>query len=484
MRAVFTSLRLAVRPAVLAAGALLALSTSPAQALTAVEGRHLLSRTGFDADPATIEALAPLSHEAAVAALLANARTVAATPPPDWVRAWQPPDKRPRDMGEADRKALRRRNRTHALGPKAWWYREMIATQTPITEVMTLFWHNHFTSSLPKVKAPALLYRQNVLLRRHALGNFAELLHAVARDPAMLLYLDGARSRKGAPNENFARELLELFTLGEGHYGEADVKAAARAFTGWSLDRKTGSFRFRKAWHDGSSKRFLGRQGRFDGDDIIQILLAEPRTAELIVEKLWRAFVSPEPDRAEVTRLAALFRRADYEIKPLLSALLTSDAFRAPETRGTLIKSPVDLIVGTVRTFDLKIDRPNDLALIGRRLGQDLFAPPNVKGWPGGNAWITSDSLLMRDAVLRRVTGLSDAPLGPGQKGTRPRYPAPLRAAVFDRWAADLEAPWAGARDVAALLLPIAPVDVEVLDRQASGALVRQLLTDPAYQLK
>jgi uncharacterized protein (DUF1800 family) len=339
------------------------------------------------------------------------------------------------------------------------------------------------------------------LLRRHALGNFATLLRQVARDPAMLLYLDGARSREGEPNENFARELLEFFTLGEGHYSEADIKAAARAFTGWTIDRKSGAFTVRPRWHDRGIKEFLGWRSAYDGDGILDILLNHPRTSEQVVEKLWRAFVSDSPERAEVRRLAALFRDSDYEIKPLLQALFTSPAFRAPEARGRLIKSPIDLLVGTARQFQIPLEKPDRLVHLSRRLGQDLFDPPNVKGWPGGTAWITTDSLLERQSLLARVTGTDDSPAmdAPDRKRSkrkrsdrkrdRPRAReaamamAP-RTMIFERWARDLPSGWNDAAGITTLLLPIAPADGAVLDRDGSGALVRRLLNDPVYQLK
>jgi uncharacterized protein (DUF1800 family) len=185
----------------------------PAMALSPQDARHLLARTGFAAAPQAIEDLAPLGQDAAVARILDQARKDALTAPPAWTRNWAPPDRPMKDLSKARRRARQEQRRARALELKTWWIREMLATPSPITEVMTLFWHNHFTSELKKVKSPVLMYRQNQLLRRHALGNFATLLRQVARDPAMLLYLDGARSRKGEPNENFARELLELFTL-------------------------------------------------------------------------------------------------------------------------------------------------------------------------------------------------------------------------------------------------------------------------------
>src|SRR6185369_6282552 len=230
-----------------------------------------------------------------------------------------------------------------AQAARHWWYEELIATPQPFTERMVMFWHNHFTSSLQKVRyAPAML-RQNELFRREAAGNFARLLHEVARDPAMLIYLDGATNRRGQPNENFARELLELFTLGEGNYSERDIKEAARAFTGGSIDRQSGQYRFYPGLHDDGDKFVFDKSGPFDADQIVDMLLGNPRTAEFIVGKLWREFVSPTPDNAEVKRLAGLFRAGKYELKPLLREMFLSAAFRDPKNRGVLIKSPVEL---------------------------------------------------------------------------------------------------------------------------------------------
>ena len=205
------------------------------------------------------------------------------------------------------------------------------------------------------------------------------------------------------PNENFARELLELFTLGEGHYSEADIKDAARAFTGWSVDRETGAFRRPREQHDDGEKTFLGQTGRFDGDDIVAILLRQPRTAETVVEKLWREFVSLKPDPAEVKRLAAILRNGGYEMKPVLRAMFLSPAFRDPANRGALIKSPVDLVVGTVHVLGLPVPEKTQLARMMQGLGQVPFDPPNVKGWPGGESWITTYTLLLRQQYLRRI---------------------------------------------------------------------------------
>ena len=252
-------------------------ATASANALGLEEARHLLSRVASAPTLEAITDLAPLDRAAAVNHLLGTARRSALSQPPKWTNDWMPL-RRNNAMTAQDRAERLRVRRRQSIELKAWWTGEMITTPTPITEIMTLFWHNHFTSSLRKVRSPVLMYRQNALLRRHALGNFGEMLRAISRDPAMLVYLDNAGSRREAPNENFARELLELFTLGEGWYSEADIKEIARAFTGWTIDSRRGTFANRPRRHDQGEKTVFGHTGRFDGDDIVDFLLAHPRT--------------------------------------------------------------------------------------------------------------------------------------------------------------------------------------------------------------
>ncbi len=384
---------------------LCALVTLPALArpLGFDDARHLLNRSGFAANAPEITEFAQLTREAAVARLLDWTDRAPAMPPPAWTQAPYEPPPRVALLSDAERKEYQRRLISEGRDLKSWWMAEMLTTGSPLTEKMVLFWHNHFTSSLRKVRRPLLMYRQHMTLRRHALGDFRELLQAMARDPAMLIYLDGVTNRKGQPNENFARELMELFTLGEGHYGERDVREAARAFTGWSIDRDTGEFTFRRALHDDGIKTVLGVSGAHDGVAVLEILLARPETAQFIVTKLWREFVSMEPDPDEVRRIAGIFRDGGYDIRAALRELLVSDAFYAPRNRGNLVKSPVDLVVGTLRQFHMTVDDPLPYALIVGRLGQDLFAPPNVKGWPGGESWINATTLLSRRQFLENV---------------------------------------------------------------------------------
>ncbi|TAG76664.1 MAG: DUF1800 domain-containing protein, partial [Burkholderiales bacterium] len=366
------------------------------------EARHLLGRTSFAAQPSEIAEFAKLTRAQAVDRLLAETRRTAAYPAPQWatsyVRIYRP------EMSQEERqKAQRREQVERGLELRAWWTAEMLSTPSPLTEKMTLFWHNHFATSQVKVRVAQLMYRQNVLLRQYALGNFGALLREISKDPAMLIYLDGAQNRKGMPNENFAREVMELFTLGEGNYGEQDIKEVARAFSGWSIDLDAGEFRFRRPQHDEGEKTIFGQRGRFNGDDVVTLLLKHEKTAEFIVGKLWLEFVSPEPNRAEINRLAKDFREGGYEIKPLLRAMLLSDEFWMPTHRAVLVKSPVELVIGSLRQFRFEVEDPAPFSVVMRQLGQDLFGPPNVKGWPGGDTWLNTSTLLARKSFLNRL---------------------------------------------------------------------------------
>ncbi len=483
---------------------LIAAAASPAAAADARLGfedaRHLLARTGFMPRPDEIAAFEGLTRREAVAKLIADHRTTAVTPPPGWT-ANQPTLRAPgRMLGEIERKEFRQTRRAQSAELVGWWYREMAATPSPLTERMTLFWHNHFTSSLQKVRSPHLLYGQNATLRRHALGNFRQFVHAMAADPAMVVYLDSARNRKGQPNENFARELLELFTLGEGHYGEDDIREAARAFTGWSIDRDSGEFLFRRAEHDDGEKRFFGRSGALTGADIIDAILTRERVAEHITGKAWHEFVSETPDVAEVRRIAAAFRESGYEIKALLSEILLSSHFWAPGNRARLVRSPAELIAGTMRFFAL--DQPDDMAFVqaGRAMGQLIFNPPNVKGWPGGTSWITANTLLARQQLLHRMAGAAEREKPPQSAGRDAGAGSEMKdngsgtaearrtrmshsGKSIDSWFAQLPERYRRPDMLARLLLPAPPIKDDRAG--ATGAdLARALIHDPVFQLK
>lgn len=454
-----------------------------AQAMTFEEARHLLARTGFAAPTlAEIEAIRSEDYGRAVDRMLAGARTAAVTRPPEWTS--KPPTfaAKGRPQSDAEKKARRQEMREHAIDLKAWWLMEMTATPTPLTERMALFWHNHFTSSLQKVRSPELMFRQNQIFRRHGLGNFSVMLSQVAKDPAMLIYLDGRQNRAGQPNENFARELLELFALGEGKgYTESDIREAARAFTGWTIDPKTGDFAFNRRQHDGGTKTFLGRTGRFTGDDILRIVLDHPRAGEHIAEKLWREFVSDAPDPADIRHLAGVFRKFGYEIKPLMRAVLTRAQFRDAANRGALVKSPVDMVVGTMRLAGIRPEDGRGLVQATRALGQDVFDPPNVKGWPGGTAWITAASLQARERFLRRVSrGAEMAMNGKGGKNRDMARDKGMSAAMDGGLPARVGG---DAETMAKVVLALAPLEPP-LDRMATVDALRHLLLDPAYQVK
>ncbi len=459
------------------------------------EARHLLNRTGFGASYEQILEYLPLTYEDGVDRILASPSRKALTPSPDWVRDPLPGSSRDKTFSRPsrrpdDKKKRQRMLRERAIELKSWWYREIIDTPSPVQERMTLFWHNHFTSSFRKVKFPILLYRQNELLREHAVGNFASLLHEIARDPAMVLYLDNQTNLKKSPNENFARELLELFTLGEGNYTEQDIKEAARAFTGWSVNRKNGRFMVRSRQHDDGNKRFMGQEGNFGGDEIIDILLKNPGTAEYITAKLWVEFISPSPDAAEVKRLAGIFRDHEYDLKPLLKAMWMSPAFRDSRQRGILIKSPVDLTVGTIRTLKILVNEPRVLVYYGRALGQDIFDPPNVKGWKGGENWIDTNTIVMRRIVLEDIlhgTMLQE------KMASMEDLNRKMRGAMMSRANAagsgkDNQILVSFGKDpdnhrVQMVLLPVPPVD-PLSGNPDAMTLAMHLLSDPVYQLR
>jgi uncharacterized protein (DUF1800 family) len=497
---------------------LFSLNSSAAAKISALgseDARHLLNRTGFGTPPREVAEFSRLTREQAVDRLLASRRTEPFIAPP--VVEFVAPI-RVKKASEEEKKSLIREEAQKVVGMRAWWLQEMLAAPTPadaLRERMTLFWHNHFVSSQQKVKSAPLLLQQNLLLRRHALGNFGELLHAVSKDPAMIIYLDSATNRKGSPNENFAREVMELFTLGEGHYSEQDIKEAARAFTGWSVEPETGEFKWRAPAHDTGVKQVLGAEGDFDGDAVLDILLRQPAAAEFIAGKLWREFVSPQPEAKSVQRIATNFRDSGYEMKAVMRALLLSPDFWAKENRAALVKSPADLVVGSVRTLNVRVPDALPLAFAMRNLGQDLFAPPNVKGWPGGEAWINSTTLLARKQFVerllraeefieptRRADGVNmryeDAPMqsrrrvqqlredfGKGaaalEGDTRMRMVQALMDIRFDaqRWLAQFP----DRRAVIDALLPLAPGVAPAAELQGV-ALVRALALDPAYQLK
>ncbi len=272
------------------------------------------------------------------------------------------------------------------------WLNHMSTTDAVLREKMTLFWHNHFAC---RSRQSEFAQQLNNIQRQHALGNFRELVLEVSKSPAMLQFLNNQQNRKGHPNENFARELMELFTIGRGNYAEQDVKESARAFTGWGFD-KDGKFITRPFQHDNGEKTFLGKTGNLTGEDIINRLLEQKQTAIFISTKLYKYLVNEVPNPAHIAAMADVFYHSNYEIKPLLEFVFTAPWFYDPQNTGNLVKSPVEFLVGLNRQFYISYQRPEVLLQFQKVLGQVLFYPPNVAGWPGGRNWIDSSSLMYR----------------------------------------------------------------------------------------
>ncbi len=314
-------------------------------------------------------------------------------PPGDWINE----PYITRGLTREQRRELQRKNRERMRDLILWWLTLMARTPLNLREKMVLFWHGHFVVEASVVKLAQFMYRYLHMLRRNALGNFRTFLKEMWRDPAMLLYLNGHQNHKLKPNENFARELMELFTMGvDTLYTEQDIKEAARAFTGWRVSGETLSSYFVPNRHDDGTKTFLGRQGNFNGDDIVDIILEQPVTAEFICRKLYRFFVSPEVNEEHVRELAEIFRINDYEIKPVLRHLFNADYFYDPGTIGAIIKSPIQLVISLLRQLIPQNVDPLYIYSAAKSLGQTLLDPPNVAGWPGQRAWISPITLASR----------------------------------------------------------------------------------------
>lgn len=284
---------------------------------------------------------------------------------------------------------------------RRWWLYRMLNTRRPLEEKMTLFLHGHFATSDRKVRNTHAMYVQNMLMRKHALGNFHDLLLGISKDPAMIIWLDNQQNRKGKPNENFAREVMELFTVGIGNYSEVDIKEAARAFTGWQT--KPDGFFFNKGQHDFAQKTVLGVTGNLDGDEVISILVRRPETSKLLAHKLITFFAYENPDKSFVERVAARFREDRFSLASMLREIFEDRTFQSDRAYHAKIKSPAELVVGSIKTLQIE-NLDNDLPQQMGAMGQDLFHPPSVKGWDGGEAWISSDTLMERFNFAARVT--------------------------------------------------------------------------------
>jgi len=345
---------------------------------------HLYRRAGFGMDLASIDAAVSRTPAEVVSELVANNQELTEF----------------RSSADALAEATLAGGDPAKLSA-AWVYR-LLYTPNQLLEKTTLLWHGHFATGAEKVKDARMMWNQNQLLRDHALGDFGDLVHEISHDPAMLIYLDSAINRKAHPNENFARELMELFCLGEANYSETDVLELARCFTGWEI--KNSKFRKNRYQHDSEVKVILGQSGTFDGEDGVRIVLEQPAAPRFIARKLYRFFVSDElrPTDAMIQPLANLFRESDLQVAPVVQRILGSNAFFSSNSVGRKIKSPVELVLGMLRS----LKATTNAGLVAKGLldtGQGLFYPPNVKGWDGGRAWINSSTLLGRANLVADI---------------------------------------------------------------------------------
>ena len=292
----------------------------------------------------------------------------------------------------ATKKEIREQSRENIKQLTLAWMNEMIASPAQLREKMSLFWHGHFASRTINIYFQQLLLNT---IRSKALTNFGDLLKAVSKSASMLSFLNNQQNRKQHPNENFAREVMELFTMGRGNYTEQDVKEAARAFTGWSFDAD-GNFKFRPLLHDDGNKKFLGKEGAFNGDDILNIILEQKATAVFITRKLYKFFVNETVNDNHASWLAGRFFQSNYNLQSLLDDIFTSVWFFEEKNIGANIKSPVELLVGIRRILPMQMENEGIQLLLQKALGQLLFYPPNVAGWPGGKSWIDSSTLMLR----------------------------------------------------------------------------------------
>ena len=344
---------------------------------------HLLRRSGFGATKAELDHFAAMGQTAATEAILNYSKTSNAA-----LESQLPTI----DLGGTPQPT--------AAAIQAWWLQRMAQSARPLEEKMTLFWHGLLTSGLDKA-GPAQLFTQNQLFRGMALGNFDDLLKAVSKDPAMMVYLDTETNRKGKPNENYARELMELFTTGIGHYSEDDVRESARSFTGWTLQggkqlRYASASQLVPRLHDAGVKTFMGKTGTFTGDDIVEMLVPLRATAVRLSTRLFSFFAYPNPDQEIVNHLADTFQKAHYNVGAVVRQIFTMDAFYSDQAYRALVKSPAELVAQTLKATGANARGYTAAAAAMAPMGQVLFYPPNVAGWPGGSSWINSSTLLNR----------------------------------------------------------------------------------------
>jgi uncharacterized protein (DUF1800 family) len=422
--------------------------------------RHLLGRISFAVDETQVARLHGLSCYEAIELLLNEAQQAAPPGPPEWVQSpWINTERRHADTTPDEFRKMHGMTNGRYLRETAdlrrWWLNEMFATTVPLREIMTLFWHGHFASSIGKVLVPQAMYQQNATQRRFALGNFREFLREMTLDPAMLIYLDLEDSDRAQPNENYARELYELFALGHGNYSQQDIMETARALSGWRLgaepetelpNRATNpetNRRFTRdglipqleaARHDGGDKTLFGMSGNHGLEEVVTFTVNHPACGQFLAGKLLRFFAVADPQGEVRERMAAEFRATHGEIAPMVRVMLNSNEFYSGESRARLIKSPIALLVGAARQLGLEVTPTSGINRYLAALGQELFNPPNVKGWPGEEAWISTGTLALRyhlaDIVLdsKEPPGMDPIGRGRGRPVPLPKDPAERQA--------------------------------------------------------
>ena len=391
----------------------------------------LLRRTGFGTTGAEIEAATRRGYEATVDALLHPGTDpgATATPPPDLSgEPTRPPGPDDKDA----RKAYAQQLRTRSAALTLWWLDRMVRAQQPVVERLTFSWHGHWATSIQKVRSPAMMLRQNQTLRSLGRGDFRELARAMVRDPALLVWLDGQRNKKGKPNENLARELMELFTLGVGHYSETDVREAARALTGWRVDRANATAAPMPKQHDDGSKTVLGVTGDLDDRSLVDLLAARPESAAFVATRLWARHGSATLRPDTLQRLVAAYGPG-RDVTALLRALFLDPAFRADTS--SLVASPVEYVVGVFRALHVPVPRDgrSGRMLLGtlNALGQVPFRPPSVGGWPGGIAWLSTAATRERLTFAGAMAGKADLD---AVAGSRDRPEAAAHLVGVDAW--------------------------------------------------
>ncbi len=360
--------------------------------------QHLFWRAGFGLDFKTLEEVAQTSIPNIVDELLDRGSNPLKIPHHPMVsklmgERMEMSSMKNKDLTKLQRNKLRKEGRL-IVGQinTDWIYRMASTDESPLLERMTLFWHGHFAC---ESKLPHHAINQLNVIRQNALGNFKDLVLGIAKDASMIRYLNNQQNRKNSPNENFARELMELFTIGRGNYTEKDIKEAARAFTGWFSNTK-GEFRFAKHQHDFSEKTFMGKTGNFDGADIIDIILKQKETATFVAQKVYSYFVNKKINTQHIQEMADVFYNSNYDIRSLMQYVFKADWFYARENIGSKIKSPIEFIAGLLKVLDVSFPDWKTLIFVQRALGQTLFRPPNVAGWEGGKAWIDNATLMFR----------------------------------------------------------------------------------------